>query len=491
MPQYLDGVRLLHHQEPQSTTDATLTFAVGARDETLPTVGVAHALEHLVMSTVRRLPIQIDATVSTTVTSFVASGTPERVGEFLTGVCAALSAPPVERLEVEAGVLAAEDGWVTHPMAALLYYVRYGARGAGLDWLDGPGPDGITAEQVNAFAQKWFTADNAVLQVTGPVPADLKLPLPASARPRHGHYPARQFPGPSVVGYGIPGAAVLLSLPDGDAARIASLATDVLQQRIEESARHAGGHSYVVDYDSVQQPDGTTDWVLYAEAREGTEEAVSQAVVEALTDLAANGPSEEELRFALDRFEEQLATSDAELSTEFAVLRRELFDEPVGEPLDPEQVRAVRPDDLAAVLRAALPTAIGYAAEDAVEQWTKHGFTEVPLCPVGGELPAGEEFRPPRVARLFMREAREMTLVLAPDELAVRDEDGVHHLPWDDVAGVMRAGDGTTVVFGADGCVFPVSGDLYRGGKKVVAELERRIDQSLWFKESRFKAEED
>jgi hypothetical protein len=55
----------------------------------------------------------------------------------------------------------------------------------------------------------------------------------------------------------------------------------------------------------------------------------------------------------------------------------------------------------------------------------------------------------------------------------------------------MRAGDGTTVVFGADGCVVPVSGDLYRGGKKVVAELESRIDHSLWFKESRFKADED
>ncbi len=491
MPQYLDGVRLLHHQDPQTTTDATLTFAVGARDETLPTVGVAHALEHLVMSTVRRLPIQIDATVSTTTTNFVASGTPERVGEFLTGVCTALSAPPVERLEVEAGVLAAEDGWVTHPMAALLYYVRYGARGAGLDWLDGPGPDGITAEQVNAFARKWFTADNAVLQLTGPVPADLKLPLPAGTRPRHEHYPARQFPGPAAVGYGIPGAAVLLSLPNDDAARTAELATDVLQQRIEESARHAGGHSYVVDYDSVQRADGTTDWVLYADAREGAEEAVAQAVAEALTDLAANGPSEDELQLALDRFEEQTATSDAELAAEFALLRRELFDEPVGEPLDPERVRAVRPDDLAAVLRAALPTAIGYAAEDAVEQWTKHGFTEVPLCPVGGELPAGEEFRPPRVARLFMREAREMTLVLTPDELAVRDDEGVHHVPWDGVAGVMRAGDGTTVVFGADGCVLPVSGDLYRGGRKVVAELERRIDHSLWFKESRFKAEED
>ncbi|MEV6282409.1 insulinase family protein [Kribbella sp. NPDC051770] len=490
MPQYLDGVRLLHHREQQTTTDATLTFAVGARDETLPTVGVAHALEHLVMSTVRRLPIQIDATVDTTATSFVASGTPERVGEFLTGICAALANPPVERLEVEAGVLAAEDGWVTHPMAALLYFIRYGARGAGLDWLDGPGPDGLTADQVTAFAQRWFTADNAVLQLTGPIPADLKLPLPTGSRPQHQHYPARQFAGPAVVGIGIPGAAVLLSLPNTDAARTAALATDVLQQRIEESARHGGGHSYVVDYDAVQQQDGTTDWVLYAEAREGAEQEVAQAVVESLTDLAADGPSEEELQLALDRFEEERATTDAELGAEFNVLRRELFGEPPAEPLDPERVRATRPDDLAAVLRAALPTAIGYAAEQAVEQWTKHGFTEVSLCPVGEELPAGEEFRPPRMARLFVREARETALVVTPDELAVREEDGVHRVRWDEVAGVMRAGDGTTVVFGTDGCVILVSGDLYRGGQKVVAELERRVDRSLWFQESRFKAED-
>ncbi|ONI78495.1 hypothetical protein BWI15_01065 [Kribbella sp. ALI-6-A] len=491
MPQYLDGVRLLHHKDQQTTTDATLTFAVGAQDETLPTVGIAHALEHLVMSTVRRLPITIDATVDTTTTSFLASGSPARVGEFLNGICAALSAPPVERLEVEAGVLAAEDGWVTHPMAALLYNVRYGNRGAGLDWLDGPGPDGLTGDQVIAFARRWFTADNAVLQLTGPIPEGLKLSLPTGGRPRHGRYAARSFDGPVAVGFGIPGAAVLLSLPDGDAARTSVLATDVLQQRIEEMCRHVGGHSYVVDSDSVHQPDGTTDWVLYAEAREGTEDAVAQAVAEALTDLAANGPSEEELRLALDRFDEERATFDTELSAEFAALRRELFDEPEAEPLDPDRVRAVRPDELAAVLRAALPSAIGYATEESLEQWTKLGFQAVPLCPVGGELPAGQEFRPHRVARLFSREAREMTLVLAPDGLAIRDNDGVHRLPWDGVAGVMRAGDGTTVVFGADGCVFPVSGDLYRGGAKVVDELERRVDRSLWFKESRFKAEED
>ncbi|ADB30535.1 peptidase M16 domain protein [Kribbella flavida DSM 17836] len=491
MTQSVNGVRLLHHREPQTFTDVTLTFAVGARDETLPTVGVAHALEHLVMSTVRRLPIKLDGQVDTMTTSFMASGSPARVGEFLNGVCAALAVPPVSRLPLEAGVLAAEDGWVTHPMAALLYYVRYGARGPGLAWLDGGGPDGLTGDQVKAFAHKWFTADNAVLQITGPVPDGLELALPAGVRPSHDRYTARSFDGPVAVEYGVPGAAVLLTLPDGDSARTPYLAIDVLQQRIEESCRHVGGHSYVVDSDFVHQPDGTTDWVLYAEAREGTDDAVARAVAGAVTDLAEKGPTDEELALAIARFDEELATTDVELRAEFARLRRELFDEPQSAPVVPEQVRAVRPAQIAAVLRAALPSAIGYASEAGSNGWTDLGFSMVPLCPVGGELPAGQVFRPPLGTRAFSREARSMTLVLTQDGLAVRDDEGVHSIPFDAVAGVLRAHDGTTVVFGANGCVFPVSADLYRGGAKVVAELTRRVDPALWYDESKFTAEED
>jgi hypothetical protein len=67
----------------------------------------------------------------------------------------------------------------------------------------------------------------------------------------------------------------------------------------------------------------------------------------------------------------------------------------------------------------------------------------------------------------------------------------VHRVTWDAVAGVMRIKDGTSVVFGGNGCVIPVSRHLYRGGAKVVAELEQRVDPSLWFDESRFKAREE
>jgi hypothetical protein len=438
------------------------------------------------------LPITIDATVDTTTTSFMASGSPARVGEFLNGICAALAAPPVERLEVEAGVLAAEDGWVTHPMAALLYYVRYGARGAGLSWLDGPGPDGITAAQVNAFARTWFTADNAVLQITGPIPDGLELALPKGSRPKHARHDARTFPGPVFVEHEIPGAAVVLELPDGDAARQSALVVDVLRQRIEENCRHVGGHSYVVDTDSLRRPDGRMDWVFYAEAREGHDEHVALAVGRALTTLAADGPTAEELALALDRFEEERITTDVELRREFNQLTAELLDEPARAELDAEQVRAVQPEQIAAALTAALKSAVAYGSFEGSRGWVDLDFEETTLCPADdGELPEGQVFRPTFGARAFSREARAMTLVLTADGLALRDEEGVHRVPWDGVAGVMRIKDGTLVVFGGNGCVIPVSRHLYRGGAKVVAELEQRVDASLWFDESRFKAREE
>ena len=139
MSESIDGVQVLRHSGTQNHTDVTLTFAVGSRDETLRTVGVAHLLEHLVMHAVRHLPIEMNAEVDLMTTTFVASGSAARVGEFLSGVCRALAAPPVDRMDVEAGVLAAEEGQAAHPVVAQLLNVRYGAKSAGLAWLEGPG----------------------------------------------------------------------------------------------------------------------------------------------------------------------------------------------------------------------------------------------------------------------------------------------------------------------------------------------------------------
>ena len=102
----VDGVRVLHFPREDEVCAATLLFAVGDRHETLPTYGTLHALEHVVMSEVRRTAIKINASVDVDHTEFTAEGSPERVGEFLTHVCRSLTNPPVHRLDHEARVLA-------------------------------------------------------------------------------------------------------------------------------------------------------------------------------------------------------------------------------------------------------------------------------------------------------------------------------------------------------------------------------------------------
>ncbi|MDX3002649.1 hypothetical protein PWY87_13260 [Kribbella solani] len=484
MSEYIKGVRVLRHPGQQDHTDVTLTFAVGARDETLRTIGVAHALEHLVMHGVRDLPIDVNAEVDLMTTTFVASGSAARVGEFLDRVCRGLADPPVDRLKLEAGVLTAEEGAAAHPVVALLFNVRYGAKGPGLEWLEGPGYDGLKPEHLIAFARKWFVPANAVLQVSGPLPDNLALELPSGPAPSRVLPAGRSFDGPAVVEFAIPAAGVLLTMPpDGDV-RLPTLAMEVLQHRIEEQCRHVGGHSYEVAADLIAGPNGTSDWVVYAEARDGSEAAVSRAVVEALTDLAENGPTPAELSYHFDRVGEQLAAGDPELRRTFANEMGSRFGEPECPPLDRDRLANVQPAEIAAVLKEALPTAIGYAFDGAAELWADAGFTRASTCPVIAELPPGRAFKPPMVARAFVKASRSMQWVRTNDALVLRDDDGVHEVRWDQVAGVMRGqGDEPTVVFGLNGCAIPLGAAMFRGADQLLAELKDRVPADLWFDE--------
>lgn len=490
MDEYINGVRVVRHREAQRQTDVTLTFGVGSRDETMRTIGVAHALEHLVMYTVRDLPIEMNAEVDLLTTTFVASGSAARVGEFLSRLCRALAAPPVDRLELEARVLTAEEGNVAHPVVAFLLNVRYGARGPGLAWLEGAGYDGLTPEHVSSFAKKWFVPANAVLQVTGPLPEDLQLELPSGPAPARVLPPTRSFDGPVVVGHGIPASGVLLTLPADDDVRLSTLAIMTLRQRIEEKCRFVGGHSYEIGLDLVAGPDGASDWVVYAEAREGSEDAVSSAVVAALTDLAENGPTASELAHQIARAEENLVADDPDVRRAFRTAMSRIVGEPELPQVDATRLAAVQSSDIAGVLKTALSGAIGYGDEHALEVWQKAGFTLASACPVIAELPAGRTFKPPLTARAFVKEARSMQWVRTDDALVLQDADGIHQIRFDEVAGVMRSPDGMTLVFGANGCTIPVDPDMFRGAPAVLEELIRRVPAELWFDESKLSADD-
>ncbi|MFB7114257.1 hypothetical protein [Streptomyces sp. NPDC056291] len=89
------------------------------------------------MSTLPRLHHEHNASVTLSLTDFTASGSTAQVAEFLTRVCEALSALPLDRMEREAGVLAAEGAGVTDPTSAEL--LSSGTARSAPDWLPGTG----------------------------------------------------------------------------------------------------------------------------------------------------------------------------------------------------------------------------------------------------------------------------------------------------------------------------------------------------------------
>ncbi|MFE9912582.1 hypothetical protein [Streptomyces clavifer] len=86
-----------------------------------------------------------------------------------------------------------------------------------------------------------------------------------------------------------------------------------------------------------------------------------------------------------------------------------------------------------------------------------------------GDLPGGETFRPPLLARAVYRAARAARLVLTPTGIVERDADGdLHKIRLDQAVGMERDGNDRTL-FGGSGCVITASADA------VPAELTYEV----------------
>ncbi|MER5864503.1 insulinase family protein [Kitasatospora sp. NPDC002040] len=483
----IDGVPVLWAEAP-GPLEAVLMFGSGVRDETFRTLGVTHLIEHLAMSTLPRLHHDHNASVDLGLTQFTATGRPEQLVEFLAKVCEALGALPMERIEQEAGVLAAENSSVTDPTTAELLSIRYGIEGPGLASFPGPGPDRIPLEAVRETAARRFHAGNAVLVLTGPPPAGLRLPLPAGDRPdRSGQSPVLQ-PGPvwqqaEVPG---PGLALLCDLDD-DAMH---LAVNVLRHRLTEVVRHQHGLSYDVGGDTVYSGPGRGERVLCLDARPGQEQRVAELLWQEAVRLATEGVTAEELaeevEAAREVFEDprsvvyELGEAAGEL-----LLGGQYREAP--ERLD--AMRAVTPDRARAAFATALRSALLVVPHEVEVGLRQADGSELPQgsCTAQAELPrGGQVFRPSLKDRLRWSAARRTRLVVTGEGLWSSHSDGsVHHLPFADVVGVEIQGPGR-LVFGRGNCWMPVLPDVFQGIGPAVRAIDAAVPEALRYPASSF-----
>lgn len=475
----VDGVPVFWAEAPGPLT-GTLVFGVGARDETFRTIGITHLVEHLAMSTLPRVHYEHNAAVDLDTTQFYATGKPEHVVEFLATVCTALADLPLDRIEKEAGVLAAEGGHATHPIAAALLNRRFGANGPGLAFWEGPGYDRITAEQVTAHVGRFFTRGNAVLTLTGPPPEGLRLPLP------DGVLPARVAPPivseeASWAAELTPGPGLALLGPARDASVIAAM--EVLRERLVEIARREHGISYDVAGTQCDLDTTLADRAIWLDAREGQEERAATILWEATVDLAANGPTDDELAFAVEGLRHFVDDPRAPLAELENAAYARLYGFPYRSGAEMvAAVEAVTPSEVAATLTESLRTALLTVPE--------HVELDLDLarggCPRLLAVPPGREFRPPRLARLVNKEARAARLVLGTSGVTFVDGDGdVHHVEFTEVAGVRSDDDGR-LLFSRQGCVVPVLRSLFGNVEAVIEAVDRAVPTGLHYSPSEF-----
>lgn len=478
----LDGVRVHHFPSEEALTRAVLIFGVGHRDETLPTLGTLHALEHLVMDTVRRTPIEINASVDHTLTEFTAEGSPVLVTRFVEGACRGLADPPVDRLRAEADVLAAEAAEAETGSA--LTTARYGWRDLGVVGGPGPGPQGVGAEAVLAAARRWFVPANAVLIVDGPWLEGLRLPLPPGPRPAHAYVAPRRWSRPHALTADGPACALSLILPPADPTGIGLVAVGLLRARLTEVLRHERGLTYALDAELLAVADRCWDVIIESEPLPERIREAAAALIDTTSALLRDGPTETEMEAARAELLESTLGRDATISTVVDLAIGELLGS--GLPrFEPEAVSALTREDLAGFLQA-LAGDVLYLVDEAAQP--ELDVRQIPVITgppsVPGPLPAGDVFRPPLVALAVSKEARGAKIVLTDTGLVHQLGDEVWRLDWPEVAGVMRESEGDLVVFGLDGTVIPLGPGLYRRGQRLVEAVLAHVPAALVYDEA-------
>jgi hypothetical protein len=304
----VDGVPV-HWAPGQGRLRASLLFRAGMVDETLPTRGWLHLLEHLALHGRDSIRTPVNGHVSLLHTSFDVEGEPEDVVAYLRDVCRWVSAPDLSELEHERRVLRAESaGRGFGDVAAHLLW-RYGARGPGLAGDDEFGLYTADEDRLREFAGRVFAQGNAVLALSGPLPAGLELPLPPGPRvPAPVAQPCDQ---PQQAGIaGRPNKFALSGTVDRSYA--ATALQRALERDLQRGLRHAWGVGYSA-WSSYEMVDA--DHAIVTAGMDIVPEAVGVVVGEAtavVRRLRDRGPDPTELRDDLDQHIRRMNEEPAE-----------------------------------------------------------------------------------------------------------------------------------------------------------------------------------
>jgi len=450
--------------------NASLWFRTGMADETLPTSGWLHLLEHLALHDRDSIRTPVNGHVDLLFTSFHAEGEPAEVAGFLHDVCRWLSAPDFAQLEHERRVLRAEGATRTIGTVANHLLWRYGAQGPGLSGYEEFGLSTATPDGLRQLAAATYTRGNAVLALSGPPPAGLRLPLAAGPRqPARRAVPCDQ---PAPAGFNDRPGTVAVS---GTLPRSAAATTTLraLERALQRNLRDGAGMGYsawssyeLMDADQAMATAGID---ILPDALP-TIVATTASVLRRLRDV---GPDPAELRDDIEQRIRLMTEEPAEHWLPFLTARDALLGQPIrSREALVDELRAVTADD---VRRAAhtLWTSLLLSADPGSAGDPQLHWLDVP--PASAETVEGRTFRP--LATPAGKARR--TLTVGPTAARLEAAASEVSARYDELAALVAFPDGGRKLIRRDGYQVVIEPGLWRRGQDAVAMVDSAVPRRL------------
>jgi hypothetical protein len=461
-----DGVTTLSLDEGaiQGPLQACLVFGVGRADETLTVSGITHLIEHLALQPLGGTPYRLNGSVGPVTTRFVAGGRPEHIVEFLRAVSEHLRELPVDRAEAESRVLRIEEERSGGDQLGLDLSYRFGPQGAGLLGWPQHGLKRIGPADVVDWAHTWFTASNAALWMSGPVPPELDLSaLPRGEPPARATVNAQPLPPRTWIGANTRFVAIsmLSSRRSGTGP-----AMDVAQQRAMDRLRLRDAICYSVEHFDVPLPDGWSIQTLRADGLADSYQQILDGLVGVIDELAESGPTNEEVERLQHLYGHALDDPRAIVEFMDTVAGRRVLGLPF-ETLDEVRARvdALTPAELQRDLAEILPTLVATGPLDLgyeLPGWSTDGGWS-------SDRVTGTRYEP-------LGDREHGTLVVGADGLSwITPDDQARTVRWSEAIACFTWDNGIRTVLGPTGISVVVVPWSWQGGQELTAVVDKQI----------------
>ncbi|MDI1464374.1 insulinase family protein [Catellatospora sp. KI3] len=441
-----------------------LVFRVGQADETLPTHGITHLVEHLALHDSGLSDYHYNGATASVYTHFHMQGSEADVVTYLGKVCAGLRNLPMHRLDTEKEILRTEarsrGGYPSMPLW------RYGAQGYGLPGYPEWGLFRLRPEDLRSWVDTYFTRDNAVLWIAGNgVPAGLRLDLPGGVRRP---LPAATSALPATPAYFCGDDASVLHTAVVRRSTPARMYADVLERALYRELRQEGGFSYTASTSYDPRGDGYATVSAYADALPEKQGAVLGGFIDVLARMRLGRIEEHDLASVRTKTLESLTHPEVEA----ARLPGHALNLLTGQPLSGiEQLRAeitaTTLDDVRAVAVEAAATALLQTPARGQADWA--GFTEAPTT--SATVAAG--------TRYLYREDPQYALMVGADAVSVVQPESFQTVRYAACAAMLTWPDGARRLVGHDGIVVHLEPTLWHLSGPGLSVLDQAVHPSL------------